>query len=75
MKSWVMACSLSGIGFFMAACIIGGTIGGNWLDGRFDTSPAFLITGILAGIVFAGLGVYGIIKPLIHSGWDSEKKR
>ena len=75
MKSWVTAFSLSGIGFFMAACIIGGTVGGHWLDEKYDASPAFLIIGILSGILCAGLGVYGMVKPLIRSSYNREKNR
>lgn len=74
MKSWVTALSLSGIGFYMAGCIIGGVVGGAWLDGKYDTAPVFLITGIIFGIVCAGLGVYGMIKPLLYDIRNGEKK-
>ncbi len=67
MKSWVPALSLTGIGFFIAGCIIGGLLGGKWLDEKFDTGPAFLVTGLVLGIALAFLGVYNMLKPIIDN--------
>jgi ATP synthase protein I len=65
MKSWVPALGLSGIGFFIAGCIIGGILGGSWIDDKLGTEPAFLIIGIIIGIFCACMGVYHMIKPLM----------
>lgn len=73
MKNWVPALGLTGIGFFIAGCIIGGIWGGNWLDVRLNTSPVFLIIGIVSGIAFAVLGVYKMLKPFINSILKGEK--
>ncbi|MBN2240475.1 MAG: AtpZ/AtpI family protein [Dehalococcoidales bacterium] len=63
MKSWVPALGLIGVGFFIAGCVIGGVAGGVWLDDKLNAEPAFLIVGIILGIIFACLGVYRMIKP------------
>ena len=65
MKSWVPALGLIGVGFFIAGSIIGGILGGRWLDEKLDTEPVFLILGLVLGIVVAFLGVYNMIKPII----------
>ncbi|UCD09817.1 MAG: AtpZ/AtpI family protein [Dehalococcoidales bacterium] len=65
MKSWVPALGLIGVGFFIAGCIIGGILGGQWLDEKLDTEPAFLITGLVLGMVIVFFGVYNMIKPIM----------
>jgi ATP synthase protein I len=67
MKSWVPALGLTGIGFFIAGLIIGGLLGGKWIDEKLGTEPAFLITGLVLGIALAFLGVYNMIKPIIDN--------
>ena len=67
MKSWVPALGLTGIGFFIAGCIIGGLLGGKWIDEKLGTEPAFLITGLVLGIALAFLGVYNTIKPIMDN--------
>ena len=61
MKSWVPALGLTGIGFFIAGCIIGGLLGGKWIDEKFGT------TGLVLGIAVAFLGVYNMIKPIVDN--------
>ena len=67
MKSWVAALGLTGIGFFIAGSIIGGLLGGLWLDDKLNSEPAFLIIGLILGIAFAFFGVYNSIKPILDS--------
>ncbi len=43
----------AGIGLQFALTLALFAWGGYWLDGKFDTSPAFLITGVLTGFVGA----------------------
>lgn len=45
----------SQVGFFLAAAVVVGVLGGNYLDGRLGTSPIFLIVGSLLGMV---VGIY-----------------
>ena len=46
---------LTGIGFYIALCIVGGVVGGQQLDGLLDTGRLFAIAGLFAGLVL-GLG-------------------
>ena len=46
---------LTGIGFYIALCIVGGVVGGQQLDGLLDTGRLFAIVGLFAGLV-VGLG-------------------
>jgi hypothetical protein len=46
---------LTGLGFYIAACIGGGVFGGVQLDRWLDTAPLFALLGLLAGLVL-GLG-------------------
>lgn len=67
MKNWLPAMGLTGVGFYIAGCIIGGLLGGQWLDKKYGTEPAFVITGLILGIVIAFYGVYNMIKPIMDN--------
>lgn len=62
---------ISAIGVDMAACTIGGTVLGKWLDSLWGTSPWLMLVGILVGLTG---GVLGVIK-LIHVFGPESKKR
>ena len=44
---------LIGIGFYIALCIVLGTIGGRALDGVLDTGKLFTVLGLALGLVAA----------------------
>jgi F0F1-type ATP synthase assembly protein I len=46
-----------GFGGFVAVCIIGGLLGGLWLDRTFGLSPLFTLVCLLIGVVVAMVGV------------------
>ncbi|MGP4072317.1 AtpZ/AtpI family protein [Piscibacillus sp. B03] len=52
-----MAITASILSYLSGSTIVGILIG-RWLDGYFDTSPIFLIIGLLLGLA---TGVYGMI--------------
>jgi len=54
------------------ACILGGILGGLWLDKKFNTEPIFLLVGLVLGLVVASWGVYQMLIPLIN---DNKKDR
>ncbi|MDD5190913.1 MAG: AtpZ/AtpI family protein [Dehalococcoidales bacterium] len=66
MKSWITALNLLSIGFFIPICIIGGVLGGKWLDDKFNTNPLWLITGLFLGIAMAVYGTYNMLRPFIN---------
>lgn len=72
MSRWAAALRLTGVGFFIAACILLGTLAGIWLDGKLDTRPLFILLGLFLGLVLAVYGVYQMIRPLISDRRDKE---
>ncbi len=72
MSRWVEALRLTGVGFFIGGCIVGGIAGGFWLDNRLNTKPVFMIVGLLLGVVVAGYGVYQMLLPLIGNKRNKE---
>jgi F0F1-type ATP synthase assembly protein I len=69
MDKWIPALRLTGIGFYIAACIVGGTLAGWWLGGK---RPFFTILGLVAGLVIAVYGVYRMIRSFINEQKDKE---
>jgi ATP synthase protein I len=72
MSRWVAALRLTGVGFFIGACIVLGTFAGLWLDGKLGTKPIFMIVGLLCGLVVAFYGVYQMLRPLMSNRRDKE---
>lgn len=72
MSRWAAALRLTGVGFFIAACILLGTLAGIWLDGKLDTRPLFILLGLFLGLVLAVYGVYQMIRPLMSDRRDKE---
>jgi ATP synthase protein I len=67
MDKWGPAFKLIGVGFYISACIIGGVLGGLWLDGQFNTRPIFLLVGLIIGLVAAFWGVYQMLIPMMNN--------
>jgi F0F1-type ATP synthase assembly protein I len=63
MDKWIPALRLTGIGFYIAICIVGGTFAGWWLGGK---QPLFMIVGLVAGLIIAVYGVYRMIRSIIN---------
>jgi ATP synthase protein I len=74
MQRWVAALRLTGVGFFIGICIVGGTLGGLWLDLKLETKPLFMIGGLLVGVLVAFYGVYQMIRPLMSNRRDKENR-
>ena len=72
MDRWVAALRLVGVGFFIGACILLGTVAGLWLDTKFDTKPVFIILGLFLGLAMAGFGVYQMLLPLLDNKRNKE---
>jgi len=67
MDNWGPALRLLGVGFFIGFLIIGGTLGGLWLDGRFETRPIFTLIGLFTGLMLAFWGVFQMLLPLLKN--------
>ena len=55
-----------GLGWYVAVCIVLGVLGGLWLDSKFESSPIFLLTGTLLGVVTAFYGMYKLMAPFLR---------
>lgn len=61
------AARLIGIGWFFAVCIIGGVVGGVFLDRVTDTAPLLTMLGLALGLVVAGFGGYRMLMDVLGS--------
>jgi len=75
MKPWQVAAGFSGIGFYIAGCIILGILGGRWLDDKLSTDPLWFIIGLVLGFATAALGVYSMLRPLLKNGGKGEDSK
>jgi F0F1-type ATP synthase assembly protein I len=66
------AVSLLGIGWYFAASIVGGIVGGLLLDGWLDTKPLFTLLGLLAGLLLAFWGGYRLLVQVISGRGQEE---
>ena len=63
---WVVALRLTGLGWYVATCIVVGVVGGVILDKLLGTLPLFTLLGTIVGSVAAFWGVYKMILPVLH---------
>jgi len=69
---WEAALRLTGVGFYIGGCIVGGVYLGLWLDGKFDISPLFTLLGLGLGLFVALYGTYRMLLPAL--GKEKDKK-
>ena len=75
MQWWVVALRLTGMGWYVAVCIVGGTLGGLWLDRALGAAVVFTLAGVLLGTVVAFYGLYRMVQPFVGGmGNDQEPK-
>jgi len=60
------------VGWFVGISILGGVVGGLWLDNKFGTKPILVILGLIFGLIVAFYGVYRMLLPLIRNKRDKE---
>ena len=73
MNLWVLAVRLTGLGWYVALCIVFGVVGGLALDGLLETKPLFMLLGILLGSVVAFWGLYKMVQPLLNAAASQSK--
>ncbi len=54
---------LLGVGWFVGICIVGGAVGGWFLDKALDTKPLFALVFLTLGTVFALYMVWRWLSP------------
>jgi F0F1-type ATP synthase assembly protein I len=66
MNRWVIALRLAGLGWYVAACIVLGVLGGLGLDRLAGTTPLFTLLGTVLGSVLAFWGLYRLVLPVLN---------
>ena len=67
MPPWVIvALRLTGLGWYVAACIVVGIIGGVWLGKLTGQVALLVLAGTVIGSVAAFYGVYRMVLPAIY---------
>ena len=73
MNLWVLAVRLTGLGWYVALCIVFGVVGGLALDGLLGTKPLFMLLGIVLGSVVAFWGLFKMVQPLLNAAANQSK--
>lgn len=60
--SWRQALTVVGLALALPWMIGVPVYLGWWLDGRYNTAPALLIVGLLAGLLAAGFDIYKLLS-------------
>ncbi|MBI4233757.1 MAG: AtpZ/AtpI family protein [Chloroflexi bacterium] len=63
------------MGWYVAFCIIGGILGGLWLDRRLGTGALFTLLGVVLGVVVASYGLYRMVWPMLAGNNSQAKNR
>ncbi len=74
MKRPLAALRLIGVGFYIAICIVGGVALGLWLDRVTHTNLIFTLLGLVVGLLFAFVGVYRMLLPVIKEGQGKDRE-
>jgi F0F1-type ATP synthase assembly protein I len=56
---------ISQLGFIMVACVLGGYLGGRYLDGVLGTTPVLTILLLLSGIGGGMVSIYRLVMKTI----------
>ncbi len=66
---------LTGLGFYIAFCIVGGVIGGVEIDRWLDTGRLFAILGLFLGLTLALTGSFLLLMEVLKIDNGKEKRR
>lgn len=58
---------LMGLGFYIAACIVGGVVGGLQMDRLLDTGRLFAVLGLMVGLAVALTGGYLLLMEVLKT--------
>ncbi len=62
----LLALRLTGLGWYVAVCIVLGVVGGLGLDKLTGTTPLFTLLGTILGSVVAFWGLYKLVRPVLY---------
>ena len=63
-----------GVGWYIALCLVLGTLGGLWLDRKFGTGVVLTLVGVTAGLALALFGIYRMLYLVIKEDEKEQKK-
>ncbi len=66
MNLMVLALRLTGLGWYIAICIVIGVVGGLSLDKLTGTAPLFTLLGTVLGSIVAFWGLYKMVQPVLY---------
>ena len=66
MNWWALGLRLTGLGWYIALCIVFGVVGGLAADKFTGTTPLFTLLGTVLGSVVAFWGLYKMVQPLLY---------
>ncbi len=75
MPWWVVALRLTGLGWYIAFCVVGGLLLGLWVDNLLETKLLFFLVGTVLGSVAAFWGIYRMILPILYGARAQEMTR
>lgn len=58
---------LVALGWYVALCIVGGILGGLWLDENLGTRPFFILLGLFVGLTAAFAGLYRMVSETVEA--------
>jgi predicted histidine transporter YuiF (NhaC family) len=76
-KSWAGVFRFVGIGWYIAFCILLGTLGGRWLGQKLDgtvSEAIFTILGLMLGLLVAFFGTYRMFKSMQSENQNTTKE-
>ncbi len=65
---------LTQVAFLMLTPIIGGIYLGNLIDGKLNSSPWFLLLGVIMGVGTAFMSLYKFVMKVVRSSEEDKKK-
>ena len=71
----LLALRLLGLGWYVAACVVVGAVGGIYLDRFSGLTPLFTLLGVLLGTVAAFYGLFKMVRPLLNNNSTSAEPR
>ena len=66
MNGFLLALRLTGLGWYIAICIVAGVVGGLGLDKLTGTAPLFTLLGTVFGSIVAFWGLYKMVLPILY---------
>ena len=72
---WAVALRLTGLGWYIAACVLIGIFAGIGLDKLLGTQVLFTLLGIILGSIAAFWGVYKMVLPILYGSKNQDMPR